>query len=86
VSNPNQINVSSQRANEIFQGKAATAIKDLMVENSALSAVCEAVQQALSEKEAELTELRAEVDQLRAEIAAPVPAPPQSFDDTVPTT
>lgn len=43
------IQVSNARVTEIFQGKASTAIKDLMVENAQLQAVVESLSQELQD-------------------------------------
>ena len=48
------IQVSQARVTEIFQGKASTAIKDLMVENAQLQAVVESLN-------VELRDLRSQV-------------------------
>lgn len=82
MSNPEPLQISSARAAEIFQGKAATAIKDLMVENSQLSAVVEALNQQVQELQQVVTEYRQrDMSQRAASAETPGPdasPPPQS--------
>lgn len=54
MSQENAIQVSQARVTEIFQGKASTAIKDLMVENAQLQAIVESLN-------VELQDLRSQV-------------------------
>lgn len=88
MNQPHSINVSQERANEIFQGKASTAIKDLMVENATLTAVVEAAQEALrtmqenlATRELELRKALSTIDQLRLQ---PTPGSPSPQDTSGP--
>lgn len=77
---PEPINVSSARAAELFQGKAASTIKDLMVENSQLSAVVEVLTQRVQEQEQALQDFRNRDMSQRmasAETLPRDPSPPQ---------
>lgn len=57
------IQVPQARANEIFQGKAATSIKDLMVEVAQLSAVAEQLGKELHTERAAHRETKAKLAQ-----------------------
>jgi len=59
--NPETVQVPQQRATEIFQGKAATTIKDLMVENSQLSAIAEQLGKELQAERSAHRETRAKL-------------------------
>jgi hypothetical protein len=54
----------------------------VLLENAQLSAVNEALSQRLQEMSAQLEKLRSQPK----DVSAPASAPPQEFDDTVPTT
>lgn len=75
------VNVSTARVNELFQGKASAAIKDLMVENAQLQAVVEVLSTELQEARRQVATFEARARQ-QASTPLPEPAPPQ---DTVPT-
>jgi hypothetical protein len=75
------VNVSTTRVNELFQGKAASTIKELMVENAQLQAVVEVLSTELREARQQVAQLQAKARQ-SAGVSSPDPAPPQD----VPTT
>lgn len=81
MNQPESIQVANTRVAEIFQGKAASTIKDLMVENAQLSAVAEALHQQLAEAQGQVRELKVKLSEATMPVpSAPAPAPPQ---DTV---
>lgn len=92
MSQENAIQISSARANELFQGKAGDTITKMMVENSQLQAVAEALNQELQtarqttealREELRLTKLK--LDRLGAESnGSPTPPPPSPQDAIAP--
>lgn len=77
MNQPGSIQVSTARVNEIFQGKASAAIRDLMVENAQLQGVVEALQQQLQEATNQLQELQARLSQPEPPSAPPSTGSPQ---------
>jgi hypothetical protein len=75
------VNVSTSRVNEIFQGKASSAIRDLMVENAQLQAVVEVVTEELRSARQQIATYEARARQQAASLS-PEPFPPQ--DDVSP--
>ena len=78
MSQGDSIQVSTARANEIFQGKAATSIKDLMVEVSQLSAVAEQLQTELLAERAAHRETKLKLGSAMSATAPPEPPTAQS--------
>jgi outer membrane murein-binding lipoprotein Lpp len=74
------VNVSTARVNELFQGKASSTIRDLMVENAQLQAVVEVLSTELQGARQQLAQYEARARH-QAGVSSPDPAPPQ---DTVP--
>jgi hypothetical protein len=75
------IQVSTTRANEIFQGKALSTIQDLMVENSQVSAVAEQLSQELQRERAAHMETKLKLGAAMGAQSNELPpdtAPPQS--------
>lgn len=84
MSQPNQdaIQVPQARANEIFQGKAAATIKDLMVEVSQLSAVAEQLGKELHSERTAHRETKAKLGQaMSAQQGTSAPPPDASPQD-----
>lgn len=75
MNDPGTIQVSTTRVNEIFQGKASTAIKDLMVENAQLQGILEALQAQLQEATSQVQELKVRLGQEMGATAGPPSAP-----------
>lgn len=75
------VNVSTARVNELFQGKAASTIKTLMVENAQLQAVVEALSTELQTARQQVATFEAKARQ-QAVPTTPNPAPPQDTDAT----
>lgn len=73
MSQPDAIQVSTARVNEIFQGKAASTIRDLMVESSQLQGVIEAMQGQLQEATSQVRELQARLGATAGPPSAPSP-------------
>jgi hypothetical protein len=92
MSQENAIQISSARANELFQGKAGDTITRMMVENSQLQAVIEAVNQELQTTRQTLEAVREELRLTKAKLdrmvatgnEAPDPRPPLPQDTSTP--
>lgn len=82
MNDPGTLQVSTTRVNEIFQGKASTAIKDLMVENAQLQGILEALQAQLQEATSQVQELKVRLGQEMGATAGP-PSPPSPQDGIV---
>jgi hypothetical protein len=76
------VNVSTARVNELFQGKAASTIKELMVENAQLQAVVEVLSTELQSARQQVATFEAKA-RLQAGASSPDPGSPQ---DTAPAT
>jgi hypothetical protein len=82
VNQPNPINVSQARADEIYRGKAAATINDLMVENARLTAIIEAIQEQLGTRELELRKAKSQISELATANTDPSsPGSPQDQRD-----
>lgn len=68
MNQPEALQVSQGRVQDILKGKAASTIGDLMVENAQLTAALEALQQKVVSLQDQLS---------RASTPAPSPGPPQ---------
>ena len=81
MSQENAVQVSNTRVTEIFQGKASTAIKDLMVENAQLQAVVETLGQELQDLRSQVAAYKQRDLGMRAKSngsTPPEPATPQA--------
>lgn len=70
MNQPQPVQVSNTRVHEVFKGKTAAVISDLMQENAQLTAAAEAMQQRIASLE----------DQLVRLTPAPEPASPPAQD------